>query len=148
MEIADYYYKILDLENNTTKEKIMNAYNSKIKKFVGLPFLNNSQETEVKELKRAVAVLTNDELRRIYDSCNSRKHNETQKMIDHEKKYSKKDKVNSQLVSDRVFQMAGISNIPQKNFDVDRTFFSSNSFGGGSDLKSAHEDTLNYESLE
>ena len=69
-------------------------------------------------------------------------------MIDHEKKYSKKDKVNSQLVSDRVFQMAGISNIPQKNFDVDRTFFSSNSFGGGSDLKSAHEDTLNYESLE
>jgi DnaJ-class molecular chaperone len=148
MEIADYYYKILDLNNTASKDKIINSYNSKIKKFTGLPFLNNSQETEVKELKRALAVLTNKELRELYDSCNSSKHTESQKMIDHEKKYSKKDRVNSQLVSNRVFQMAGISNIPQKNFDVDRTFFSSNSFGRPNELKSANEDTLDYESIQ
>jgi DnaJ-class molecular chaperone len=147
MEIADYYYKILDLENNATKENIITAYNLKIKKFVGLPFLNNTQETEVKELKRSLAVLTNDELRTLYDSCNSYKNTETQKMIEHEKKFSKKDKVNSQLVSNRVFQMAGISNIPQKNYDVDRTFFSSNSFGQSNELRSANEDTLNYETF-
>jgi len=147
MEIADYYYKILDLDNTATRETIINSYNKKIKKYMGLPFLNNSQEIEVKELKRSLAVLTNDELKDIYDSCNSRKNTETQKMIDHEKKYSKKDRVNSQLVSNRVFQMAGISNVPQKNFDVDRTFFSSNSFSKTNELKSANEDILNYESI-
>ena len=147
MEISDYYYKILDLDNNATKEEINKAYNSKIQKYIGLPFLNHTQETEVKELKRSLAVLTNNELRQIYDTCNSQKNLETQKMIDHEKKYSKKDKVNSQLVSNRVFQMAGISNVPQKNFDVDRTFFSSNSFGQTNELKSANEDTINYETF-
>jgi DnaJ-class molecular chaperone len=147
MEIADYYYKILDLSKNAPTEIIINAYNSKIKKFIGLPFLNKSQESEVKELKRSIAVLTNKELREIYDNYNSHKYIESQKMIDHEKKFSKKDKVNSQLVSDRVFQMAGINNVPQKNFDVDRTFFSSSSFGQN-ELKSANEDILNYETIE
>ena len=50
MEISDYYYKILDLDNNATKEEINKAYNSKIQKYIGLPFLNHTQETEVKEL--------------------------------------------------------------------------------------------------
>ena len=147
MEIADYYYKILDLENTASNEDIIKSYSSKIKKYIGLPFLNATQESEVKDLKKAIAILTSNDLRKIYDNCNSHKNNESQKMVEHEKKHSKKDRVNSQLVSNRVFQMAGISNVPQKMFDVDRTFFSSNSFSQNNELKSANEHMLDYETI-
>jgi len=124
MEIVDYYYKILDLDFNATIEEIYHAYSEKIKKYRNLPFFNSAQKNEVKELKKAKFVLTNEELRKILDSSINKKYNEESKMKEWEKSSSnKKEKVNSQLVGDRIFSMAGILNIPQKNLDMDRTFF-------------------------
>jgi DnaJ-class molecular chaperone len=124
MEIVDYYYKILDLDFNATIEEIYQAYSEKIKKYRNLPFFNSAQKNEVKELKKAKFVLTNEELRKILDSSINKKYNEESKMKEWEKTNSnKKEKVNSQLVGDRIFSMAGILNIPQKNLDMDRTFF-------------------------
>lgn len=130
MDISNYYYKILDLNNNATKQDVINAYTAKIKKYSGLPFLDVNQEAEVKELKKAHAVLTNTELRQIYDNYNLSKAKES-----NDTKYSKRSKLDTESLSNRIFQMAGISNPPQKNYDIDRTFFSSNSFDN------------NYESL-
>lgn len=147
MDISNYYYKLLDLETNASKQDIVKSYNAKIKKYTGLPYLDVNQESEVKELKRAYAVLTIEELREIYDSYNSSKQKESEKMIDHEKKFSRKEKLDSQSLSNRVFQMVGLANVPQKNFDIDRTFFSSNSFGDEGRLKSANEDDGNFQTL-
>ena len=123
MEITDYYYKILDLDYNASIQNIYDAYNSKIEKYRNLPFLNVTQKAEVKELKKAKYILANEDFRKVYDSSINKKNQETTKMKEWEKTYSKKEKVNSQLVSDRIFSMAGITNVPQKNLDHDRTFF-------------------------
>jgi len=125
MEVVDYYYKLLDLNKDATKEDVYNAYKTKIEKYRDLSFLNASQKNEIKELKKAKFVLSNEELKLNYDNIITKQAKETNKMKDWERKTSKKDKVNSQLVSDRIFQMAGILNIPQKNLDIDRTFFKS-----------------------
>jgi len=75
-------------------------------------------------------VLTNNELRAIYDDHNFNK----QKVVSDEK-YSKRAKLDSQFLINRTFEMAGIANPQQKHYDIDRSFFSSNSFDN------------NYESL-
>ena len=123
MDISNYYYKILDLNNNATKQDVINAYTTKIKKYSGLPFLDVNQEAEVKELKKAHAVLTNTELRHIYDAYNLSKTKDS-----NDTKYSKRSKLDTEMLSNRIFQMAGLSTPAQKNYDIDRKFFSSNSF--------------------
>ena len=125
MEVVDYYYKILDIDIGTDSNFVYKAYHDKIEKYRNLPFFNSAQKSEVKELKRAKCVLTNSELRSLYDEIISKSFNEKNKMQENEKKYSKKEKVNSQLINDRIFSMMGITNVPQKNYDVDRQFFSS-----------------------
>jgi DnaJ-class molecular chaperone len=125
MEVVDYYYKILDLDMNTNTDLIYKAYHEKIEKYRNLPYFNSQQKREVKELKRAKCVLTNSELRAAYDEIISKSFNEKNKMGENEKKYAKKEKVNSELINDRIFSMMGITNVPQKNYDVDRQFFSS-----------------------
>ena len=123
MEIVDYYYKILDLDSKATIEDVYEAYSNKIKKYRNLPFFNNTQKTEVKQLKKAKFVLTNEEFRKILDYSINNKNKEETKMKEWEKNYAKKEKVNSSLVGDRIFSMAGIINVPQKNLDMDRSFF-------------------------
>jgi hypothetical protein len=125
MEVVDYYYKLLEIPKDSSKEDIYNAYKIKIEKYRNLPFLNTAQKNEIKDLKKAKFVLSNEELKNKYDSIIEKQNIESHKMKEWERTTSKKEKVNSQLVSDRVFQMAGILNIPQKNLDIDRTFFKS-----------------------
>lgn len=123
MEIVDYYYKILDLSYNATVEDIYEAYSNKINKYRNLPFFNTTQKIEVKELKKAKFILINEDLRKIIDISINKKNTEESKMKEWEKNYAKKEKVNSELVGDRIFSMVGITNVPQKNLDMDRTFF-------------------------
>ena len=123
MEIVDYYYKILELPFDAKVEQIYGAYNSKIEKYRNLPFLNTAQKAEVKELKKAKFVLSNDEFRKIYDSSIAKKNVQITKMKSWEKSSSKKEKVDSQLLSNRIFDMTGIINVPQKNLNMDRQFF-------------------------
>jgi DnaJ-class molecular chaperone len=130
MEIVDYYYKILELPYDADIEQIYNAYNLKIEKYRNLPFLNNTQKSEIKELKKAKFILSNEEYRKIYDASIDKKNTEVKKMKDWEKKtYAKKDKVDSQLLSNRIFDMSGIINVPQKNLNMDRQFFASSGDG-------------------
>jgi len=123
MEIVDYYYKILELPLDAKVEHIYAAYNSKIEKYRNLPFLNTAQKAEVKELKKSKFVLSNDEFRKIYDSSIAKKNVQITKMKSWEKSSSKKEKVDSQLLSNRIFDMTGIINVPQKNLNMDRQFF-------------------------
>ena len=60
MEVINYYYKILELNYNATEEEINDAYKNKIKKYFNLPFLNENQKVEIKELKKAKFLLSNN----------------------------------------------------------------------------------------
>ena len=125
MEIVDYYYKILELKKDATNKQIYESYTAKIEKYRGLPFLNTTQKVEVKELKKAKYILTNEDLRKQYDEIINITNEETEKMKEWEKSSSKKEKVNSQLIGDRIFGLATL-NLPQNMLGVDRNLISTN----------------------
>jgi len=116
MEVIDYY-KILDLNYDATEKDINDAYNNKIKKFFNLPLLNDMQKCEIKDLKKAKFVLTNEELKNIYDAIIIQNMKEDKRLDD-----TKKEKVDSQIMGNRIFSMAQFLNIPQMNYDIDRNF--------------------------
>ena len=128
MEVVDYYYKILEVNYDAENNEIKEAYSNKIKKYSNLPFLNENQKSEIKELKKAYYVLSNDNLRKVYDNIiiqeietqNKFKENNNEKPT-----ILKKEKLDSTIMSDRVFSMIGVLNAPQRNLDIDRNFLSS-----------------------
>lgn len=129
MEVIDYYYKILEVKYDAESKDVYDAYNKKIQKYLNLPFLNDTQKYEIKELKKAKYVLANKDLKKIYDSIIIQE-------IDAQNKYKeksnekatilKKEKIDSTVMGDRIFSMIGVLNIPQRNYDVDRSFLSTN----------------------
>jgi hypothetical protein len=66
-------------------------------------------------------------------------------MKEWEKTYAKKEKVNSQLIGDRIFGLATL-NMPQKTLDVDRNFISTNK-SKEFDINGANADMDNYETI-
>jgi DnaJ-class molecular chaperone len=62
------YYQILDVKKTDDQEYINKKYNKKILKYKNLPFLNSEQKEDVKNLKIAVYILTNEELKNLYDN--------------------------------------------------------------------------------
>lgn len=61
------YYKILKIETNSNNEEILEAYEFNISKFNNLPFLTNNQKKEIKDLKIAKYILSNQNLKIKYD---------------------------------------------------------------------------------
>ena len=57
MEVVDYYYKLLEIPKDSSKEDIYNAYKIKIEKYRNLPFLNTAQKNEIKDLKKGELAL-------------------------------------------------------------------------------------------
>ena len=123
MEVINYYYQILELKYNATEKEIDESYNNKIKKYLNLPFLNETQKAEVKELKKAKFVLSNTELRKQYDSIIFQEIEEVKKGTEKDT-LNKKEKLDSQLMGNRIFNMIGIIAPPQRNYDIDRNFAS------------------------
>lgn len=123
MEVIDYYYKILELKYDTSEKEIYDSYNNKIKKYLNLPFLNETQKNEVKELKKAKFILSNSELKRQYDNIILQEAEESKKLTDKDT-LNKKEKLDSQLMGNRIFSMIGIISPPQQNYNIDRNFAS------------------------
>jgi DnaJ-class molecular chaperone len=123
MEVINYYYKILELNYNATEEEINDAYKNKIKKYFNLPFLNENQKVEIKELKKAKFLLSNNDLRKKYDSIIFQEIEENNKLKEKDT-LNKKEKLDSEMMGNRVFSMIGIMTPPQRNYDIDRNFAS------------------------
>ena len=123
MEVINYYYKILELNYNATEEEINDAYKNKIKKYFNLPFLNENQKVEIKELKKAKFLLSNNDLRKKYDSIIFQEIEENNKLKEKDT-LNKKEKLDSEMMGNRVFSMIGIITPPQRNYDIDRNFAS------------------------
>ena len=123
MEVINYYYQILELKYNATEKEINESYNNKIKKYFNLPFLNENQKVEIKELKKAKFILSNNDLRKKYDSIIFQEIEENNKLKEKDI-LNKKEKLDSQLMGNRIFSMIGIITPPQMNYNIDRNFAS------------------------
>lgn len=123
MEVINYYYQILELKYDATEKEINDAYTNKIKKYFNLPFLNENQKIEIKELKKAKFLLSNNDLRKKYDSIIFQEIEENNKLKEKDI-LNKKEKLDSEMMGNRVFSMIGIITPPQRNYDIDRNFAS------------------------
>ena len=123
MEVINYYYQILELKYDATEKEINESYKNKIKKYFNLPFLNENQKVEIKELKKAKFILSNNDLRKKYDSIIFQEIEENNKLKEKDI-LNKKEKLDSQLMGNRIFSMIGIITPPQMNYDIDRNFAS------------------------
>ena len=123
MEVINYYYQILELKYNATEKEINESYNNKIKKYLNLPFLNDNQKVEIKELKKAKFILGNTDLREKYDSIIFQEIEENNK-IKEKDTLNKKEKIDSEMMGNRIFSMINIMTPPQRNYDIDRNFAS------------------------
>ncbi len=90
------YYNILSIKINATEKEIYTAYREKISQFNNLPFLTNKMINEIKKLKEALYVLSNNEKKNKYDK-KLNKYNEY--LIDNDN-----DKVNTKIC-DRLFSI-------------------------------------------
>ena len=106
------YYKLLNLTNNSNSNDIINAYNNIIKKYNNLPFLSDEEKTQIKELKKAKFILLDDELKYKYDIYINKKNSFS---FD-----EKKRQVDTNVITNRIFSLVGILNIPQQNIDYNR----------------------------
>jgi DnaJ-class molecular chaperone len=89
------YYDILDVNNKATEDEIYNAYNIKITQFNHLPFHTSKMINEIKLLKEALYVLTNDIKRKKYDCKYEKK-----------KQYDENDRsIDNTKVCDRLFSI-------------------------------------------
>jgi DnaJ-class molecular chaperone len=62
------YYLLLNINKEATNEEITEAYKLKISQFKNLPFLTSTMKEEIKELKKALYILSDDERRQQYNN--------------------------------------------------------------------------------
>lgn len=62
------YYKILEINSNSTKQDILNAYKFKISRFNNLPFLTQQMISDIKDYKTAYYILLDQEKRKKYNN--------------------------------------------------------------------------------
>ena len=61
------YYKILEVNYDSSMEDINKSYNKKLMEYKILPFLSEEDKNKIKELKKAFLVLNNKEYKLTYD---------------------------------------------------------------------------------
>ena len=61
------YYELLGIANSATIDQINSAYTKHITHYNRLTQINNNDVMQIKELKKALYILTNDNLKTLYD---------------------------------------------------------------------------------
>ena len=81
-------YNILNIDLTANENEIIDAYNFKINQYNNLPFLTKSQKNDIKIIKSAKYILTNENLKYLYDKNLKNKQTDSEKLsIDNNKFY-------------------------------------------------------------
>jgi DnaJ-class molecular chaperone len=133
------YYDLFEVSVNSSFNEIIMSYENKITKFNNIKKLNKNQIKEIKLLKAGLYVLTDNNLRKKYNSFINKKFNYTENRepsapnqdedmnsnlddlfkVDNtwmgnidEKIGDKKEKLDSNMLSSRIFSMSELNNRP------------------------------------
>jgi DnaJ-class molecular chaperone len=97
--LSHNYYKVLHLDENCSKKQIIESYNEHISRFIGLPFLTDKMIDEIKLLKSALYVLSDDNRRFKYDNRNKPKRT-VYMLNDYNEEISENTRINDRLFGD------------------------------------------------
>lgn len=124
MENMENFYKLLEVSQNASNDMIMKGYKNKISNYIYLNNLTSNNIKEIKALKTALYILTNNELREKYNVLIKQSEN-TPVAVNHDDDNNldsvfnidnswmkeanlsnkKKDGVDSNLLGERVFSL-------------------------------------------
>jgi hypothetical protein len=140
----DDYYKILNVNNNSTKEEIKIEYKRLIDNFKLVPFISENDKTTIKLIKKAYYVLANDEYRKTYDTNLLLKQNQLS-ILPQPNVINKKGNVNNCYIADRIFSFNDV--IIKKNiYNIDDSeFLRPKSVGLGSDVKPEFDTPIDFD---
>ncbi len=105
------YYKILNVEYTATKEEIITSYDKLMINYKIQPFISENDKTQIKLIKKAHFVLTNDEYKKTYDTNLQLKKTQQQNFQQPLSIQSintlnnKKSGFNNSYIADRIFSM-------------------------------------------
>lgn len=91
------YYKILNVNKNSTKDEIKKSYKEHISRFIGLPLLTDKMILEIKEYKTAYYILSNDVKKNLYDNRFKKKN------TIYQQSESNNDFIENTKINDRLF---------------------------------------------
>lgn len=102
----DDYYKILNLEYNSSKDEIISNYNKLMTEFKTQAFITENDKTKIKIIKKAYFVLSNDEYKKTYDDSLVLKQKQTSTLLLQQPNViNKKGIINNSYIADRIFSM-------------------------------------------
>lgn len=138
------FYKLFNISTNSSLTEIMAAYQHNISKYNNLPFISDEQSKKIKELKRGLYILTNPNLKKLYDeklnsSCNTKQideikcANSNDEETDFESLFSSKTLINTNLndkletskldnniLGNRIFSLSHMNKTPKlDDFSLD-----------------------------
>ena len=111
------YYSILGLNHDATIELIHDAYKNKKIEFKMLPFLTNKDKETKQKVKKAYAIFTNPEYKKIYDDHLQTKFRNELVSYD-DTKLSKKTSMKQDYLVDRIFSF----NSPHTNYNLKHNY--------------------------
>jgi DnaJ-class molecular chaperone len=127
----DDYYSILNLSYNATNNNIKITYEQMINEFCNKPFLTENDKNQIKLIKKAYFILSNDEYKKIYDiNLNLKKTLPSQ--LYQPNIINKKANISNSDISDRIFSLNKPTNY---NYSIDSEFLRPQNVGLSSDLK-------------
>ena len=103
----DDYYKILNVEYNSSKDEIISNYNKLMIEFKIQPFISENDKSKIKLIKKAYFVLTNEEYKKTYDISLALKQKQTTEphILQQPNVINKKGAINNSYIADRIFSM-------------------------------------------
>ena len=136
------FYKLFNISTNSSLTEIMAAYQQNISKYNNLPFISDEQSKKIKELKRGLYILTNPNLKELYDkklnnSSNTKQINEIKcansndEETDFESLFSSKtltntndkletSKLDNNILGNRIFSLSHMNKTPKlDDFSLD-----------------------------
>lgn len=131
------FYKLFNLSASSSLTEIMSAYQAQISKYNNLTYITDIQTKQIKELKKGLYILTNPNLKKIYDeklfsqnntsnevkcanidedeasldilfSCNSLLSNKNSETTD-------KNENDKHILGERIFSLSHMNKIPELN---------------------------------
>ena len=145
----DDYYKILNVEYNSSKDEIISNYNKLMIEFKIQPFITENDKTKIKIIKKAYFVLSNDEYKKTYDVSLALK----QKQIDtvhlqQPNVINKKGIVNNSYIADRIFSMNNF-NTNKNIYNIDHSeLLRPKNVGLSSDVTPEYDTPLDFNSTK
>jgi DnaJ-class molecular chaperone len=115
--VMEDYYRLLEINYESSINDINNAFKNKIIEFKALPFLTENDKLKFKEIKKANVVLNNKEYKKIYDNHLNNKF-KNQIVNNNDTRATKKNVQNQNYLVDRIFSFTSTQNYNLKHNEL------------------------------